>query len=117
MEDRDGAMGYGKFSARQVLAKLAPGSFKDDTPEVKPDGLAVPVDTLAPLLPSGVRDDKADIIKVKGMDDLLVYRAKCCNPIRGEAIVGYVTRGKGVAVHSKQCPNVEKLMYDVERKI
>ena len=50
-------------------------------------------------------------------DDLLVYRAKCCNPIRGEAIVGYVTRGKGVAVHSKMCPNVQNLMYDVERKI
>jgi GTP pyrophosphokinase len=39
------------------------------------------------------------IIKVKGVDDLLVYRAKCCNPIRGEGIVGYVTRGKGIAVH------------------
>ena len=51
------------------------------------------------------------------MDDLMVYRAKCCNPIRGEAIVGYVTRGKGVAVHSKACPNVQSLMYDVERKI
>jgi GTP pyrophosphokinase len=47
----------------------------------------------------------------------MVYRAKCCNPIRGEAIVGYVTRGKGVAVHSKMCPNVQSLMYDVERKI
>ena len=46
-----------------------------------------------------------------------MYRAKCCNPIRGEAIVGYVTRGKGVAVHSKMCPNVQNLMYDVERKI
>jgi GTP diphosphokinase / guanosine-3',5'-bis(diphosphate) 3'-diphosphatase len=54
---------------------------------------------------------------VKGIDDLLVYRAKCCNPIRGEAIVGYVTRGKGVAVHSRMCPNVQSLMYDVERKI
>ena len=54
---------------------------------------------------------------MKGVDDLLVYRAKCCNPIRGEAIVGYVTRGKGVAVHSKTCPNVQNLMYDVERKI
>ena len=47
-------------------------------------------------------------IKVKGHDDLLVYRAKCCNPIRGEAIVGYVTRGKGVAVHSKSCPNMSR---------
>lgn len=51
------------------------------------------------------------------MDDLLLYRAKCCNPIRGEAIVGYVTRGKGVAVHSVNCSNVQNLMYEVERKI
>ena len=54
---------------------------------------------------------------MKGIDDLLVYRAKCCNPIRGEAIVGYVTRGKGVAVHSLNCTNVQNLMYEVERKI
>jgi GTP diphosphokinase / guanosine-3',5'-bis(diphosphate) 3'-diphosphatase len=46
-----------------------------------------------------------------------VYRAKCCNPIRGESIVGYVTRGKGVAVHSTNCANVQALMYEVERKI
>ena len=51
------------------------------------------------------------------MDDLLVYRAKCCNPIRGESIVGYVTRGKGVAVHSTNCSNVQSLMYEVERRI
>ena len=57
------------------------------------------------------------VIKVKGCDDLLVYRAKCCNPIRGEGIVGYVTRGKGIAVHSTNCPNVQNLMYEVERKI
>ena len=54
---------------------------------------------------------------MKGIDDLLVYRAKCCNPINGEAIVGYVTRGKGVAVHSLNCTNVQNLMYEVERKI
>ncbi|MBX5496508.1 MAG: bifunctional (p)ppGpp synthetase/guanosine-3',5'-bis(diphosphate) 3'-pyrophosphohydrolase, partial [Bryobacteraceae bacterium] len=57
------------------------------------------------------------VIRVKGVDDLLVYRAKCCNPIRGESIVGYVTRGKGVAVHSVNCTNVQNLMYEVERKI
>jgi GTP pyrophosphokinase len=54
---------------------------------------------------------------VKGHGDLLVYRARCCNPIRGEAVVGYVTRGKGVAVHSVNCPNVINLMYEPERKI
>ena len=56
-------------------------------------------------------------IKVKGTDDLLVYRAKCCNPIRGEPIVGYITRGKGVSVHAQSCPNVVNLIYDPERRI
>ena len=56
-------------------------------------------------------------LQVKGFDDLLVYRAKCCNPIRGEEIIGYITRGKGVAVHSKNCPNVQNLLYDAARKI
>jgi len=56
-------------------------------------------------------------IKVHGQDDLLVYRARCCNPIRGEDIVGYVTRGNGVAVHARSCPNVVNLMYDVDRRI
>ena len=60
---------------------------------------------------------ESSAIKVKGHDDLLVYRARCCNPIRGEEIVGYVTRGKGVAVHSKSCPNVMNLMYEPERRI
>jgi GTP pyrophosphokinase len=56
-------------------------------------------------------------IQVHGHDDLMVYRAKCCNPIRGEEIAGYVTRGKGIAVHSKNCPNVQNLMYDGDRRI
>ena len=56
-------------------------------------------------------------IKVRGFDDLMVFRARCCNPIRGEKIVGYITRGKGVSVHSAACPNVVNLLYDPERKI
>src|SRR6202008_1393948 len=54
---------------------------------------------------------------VKGYDDLLVYRAKCCNPIPGDDIVGYITRGRGVAVHTRGCPNVQNLMYQTERRI
>ena len=117
MEDLYAALGYGKFSARQVLGKLAPGAVADDG-----DGKGVPApetgQVALPSAPPGMRRvDGADVIKVRGLDDVLVYRAKCCNPIRGEAIVGYVTRGKGVAVHSKMCTNVQSLMYDVERKI
>jgi GTP pyrophosphokinase len=62
-------------------------------------------------------DQNNNAIRVTGQGDLLVYRARCCNPIRGEAIVGYVTRGKGVAVHGLNCPNVVNLMYEPERKI
>jgi GTP pyrophosphokinase len=47
----------------------------------------------------------------------MVFRARCCNPIRGEKIVGYVTRGKGVSVHAASCPNVVNLLYDPERRI
>jgi guanosine-3',5'-bis(diphosphate) 3'-pyrophosphohydrolase len=110
MEDLHAALGYGKFSARQVLQKLAPDLVQSETPEVpKP---------APPPASYGQPADTSDlVIKVKGIDDLMVYRAKCCNPIRGESIVGYVTRGKGVAVHSTNCPNVQNLMYEVERKI
>jgi len=111
IEDLHAALGYGKYSARQVLQKLVPGPVElqppADTPKT-PSPAAAP----APLTDTGDL-----VIKVKGIDDLLVYRAKCCNPIRGEAIVGYVTRGKGIAVHSMNCSNVQNLMYEVERKI
>jgi GTP pyrophosphokinase len=108
MEDLHAALGYGRFSPRQILQKLVPQAVEDQAAEQpKP-----PAPSPAPLV------DTSDlVIKVKGMDDLLVYRAKCCNPIRGEAIVGYITRGKGVAVHSNKCPNVQNLLYQVERKI
>jgi GTP pyrophosphokinase len=112
-EDLHAALGYGKFSARQVLQNLAPDVVGEPVEAPKP-APAPPV----PGAPGAAQGDPGDlVIKVKGVDDLLVYRAKCCNPIRGEGIVGYVTRGKGIAVHSKNCTNVQNLMYEVERKI
>jgi guanosine-3',5'-bis(diphosphate) 3'-pyrophosphohydrolase len=116
IEDLYAALGYGRFSARQVLQKVAPDQVLPETGEGSKAPAAQPETAPTPAgAPRGPDGDA--VIKVKGVDDLLVYRAKCCNPIRGEAIVGYVTRGKGVAVHSKSCSNVQNLMYDVERKI
>ena len=109
-EDLYAALGYGKFSARQVLQKAAPELFPAEGAPAAP----APEQAPAPPRREGPDDDA---IKVHGIDDLMVYRAKCCNPIRGDAIVGYVTRGKGVAVHTRLCPNVQNLMYDSERKI
>jgi len=113
VEDLHAALGYGKFSPRQALHKLAPDIVQEQVADA-PKPAPMPAGHGAP----GKPDDTGDlVIKVKGVDDLLVYRAKCCNPIRGEGIVGYVTRGKGIAVHSKNCTNVQNLMYEVERKI
>ncbi len=110
LEDLHAALGYGKYSPRQVLHRLAPD-------QVPAEAVRPPQPEAQPPSPSGDPRDQDLVIKVKGIDELLVYRAKCCNPIRGEAIVGYVTRGKGVAVHSSNCTNVQNLMYEVERKI
>jgi guanosine-3',5'-bis(diphosphate) 3'-pyrophosphohydrolase len=106
-DDLYASLGYGKFAARQVLAKLSP-SVSLETEQ--PSRLMTAAKQVL-----GLAHDLA--IQVHGLDDLMVYRAKCCNPIRGEEIIGYVTRGKGIAVHSKSCPNVQNLMYDADRRI
>ena len=105
-EELYAAIGYGKLPARAVLAKFVPQAELKETPDT---GI---VSVVRRVLGTG--DDK---IKVRGVDDLLVFRARCCNPIRGEKIVGYITRGKGVSVHSALCSNVVNLLYDPERRI
>jgi GTP pyrophosphokinase len=106
-DDLFALIGYGTLSAKQLLGKLVPA---DRLREKPPDGFVASAVKRA----FGVGEEK---IKVRGSDDVLVFRAKCCNPIRGEKIVGYITRGKGVSVHSATCPNVINLLYDPERKI
>src|SRR5436189_2833840 len=112
-DDLMAGIGYGKYSARQVLARLVPAGSEPvaDSEIEKPGGIASVVRRVF----GGDHNNNA--IRVKGHGDLLVYRARCCNPIRGESVVGYVTRGKGVAVHAANCPNVVALMYEPERKI
>ncbi len=104
-------IGYGKLAPRAVLTRLVPGELH----EKAPDNLVVSTfKQAARALRPGTNGDR---IKVRGIDDLLIVRARCCNPIRGEKIVGYITRGKGVSVHSAACPNVVNLLYDPERRI
>jgi GTP diphosphokinase / guanosine-3',5'-bis(diphosphate) 3'-diphosphatase len=111
VEDLFAAVGFGKFSARQVLVRHFGEQGKE--PEKSAEG-APPtlVNTVKRMLGFG----EAPLI-VKGQDDLLVFRAKCCNPIPGDDITGYVTRGRGVAVHTRACPNVQNLLYQTERRI
>jgi GTP pyrophosphokinase len=108
VEDLYADLGYGKWSARQVIAK-ATGQPLPANLEEKPPRPASNIRRMLGL------DDAAII--VRGHDDLMVYRSKCCNPIPGDDIIGYVTRGRGIAVHSKNCPNVENLLYEADRRI
>jgi GTP pyrophosphokinase len=105
------AIGYGKTTARAVLAKLV---GQDALRERPPDGALTTMTSAVKRALGGGGDQR---IKVSGIDDLMVALARCCNPIRGERIVGYITRGKGVSVHAASCPNVVNLLYDPERRI
>jgi GTP pyrophosphokinase len=111
-------VGFGKFSSRQVLNKLEPGSTM--TPEPAQPEPGIVGNTLGQMSEAVKRvffGKGSESLQVEGQDDLLVYRARCCNPIRGEEIIGYVTRGKGVAVHARSCPNVQNLLYESDRRI
>jgi guanosine-3',5'-bis(diphosphate) 3'-pyrophosphohydrolase len=117
-QDLLAGIGFGKYSTRQVLNKLEPGSAVDSKETTQETGAVA--DTLSHMSEAVKRvffGKGSESLQVEGQDDLLVYRARCCNPIRGEEIVGYVTRGKGVAVHARSCPNVQNLLYEADRRI
>ncbi|MFN2596025.1 MAG: bifunctional (p)ppGpp synthetase/guanosine-3',5'-bis(diphosphate) 3'-pyrophosphohydrolase [Pyrinomonadaceae bacterium] len=113
-DDLLAAIGYGKIVPRNIIAKyLGQEKFDEQAQKLdgrKPSRLRNSVEAVKKLIRLG-----DDSIVVRGVDDLLVNRARCCNPVHGEPIVGYVTRGKGVAVHARRCKNVQQLMVNPER--
>ena len=119
------AIGFGKHSARQILNKLAPGLITSGAGASSGAAAdAEPGEAKGTTAEAAMSDavkklhlTGSDSLQVEGQNDLLVYRARCCNPIRGEEIIGYVTRGKGVAVHARSCPNVQNLLYESDRRI
>ncbi len=100
VDDLLAAVGYGLYTPLQVLGKVVP-----EVPKVG---------RLQKMLGS-IRKSKDDAIKIKGIDGLVVKFAKCCNPIPGDRIMGFITRGRGLTVHLEECPNVHA--YDDQRKI
>jgi guanosine-3',5'-bis(diphosphate) 3'-pyrophosphohydrolase len=111
-EDLLASIGYGKTLPRNVLAKfLGAEKFDELDPEKRKET----------RIESGVKAVKRfigmgeDAIVVKGVDNLLTTRARCCNPLRGEDIVGYISLGKGIVVHNRRCKNVASLMVNKDR--
>jgi guanosine-3',5'-bis(diphosphate) 3'-pyrophosphohydrolase len=111
-EDLLASVGYGKTLPRTVLMKhLGADKFAELDPEKKKET----------TLQTGFKAVKRfiglgeDAIIVKGVDNLLTTRARCCNPLRGEPIIGYISLGKGIVVHNKNCKNVKSLMVNRDR--
>jgi len=101
IDDLFAAIGYGKVSAHQVANKLAP-----DRPHIEP----LPKKPVhKPVKPSG------GSMKISGMDNMLIHLSKCCNPVPGDKVIGFITRGRGVSVHTADCTNVGDLTFDKER--
>jgi GTP pyrophosphokinase len=101
------AVGYGRLSLSQVLHRLLPAS-----PET---GRPAPAEE-PPTRPAGPKPEERGV-KVKGGRDLLMQLSRCCNPVPGDRIMGYITRGRGLTIHSVGCPNLEALDYDRERLV
>ena len=110
IDDMFAAIGYGKLIARTVLSRFVKAEDLAEIEQARTSKLRKVADAVKRALRMG--DER---ILIKGVDDVLVYRAPCCSPIRGEEIIGYITRGKGVGVHATRCKNAANLMVNRER--
>lgn len=96
-------IGYGKLSVKQVIRKVYPEKEGKEEAAERVDV------TRQKRLDEGV--------KVKGIDDILLHFSKCCSPVPGDKIIGYITRGRGLSIHAATCPNVAELDFDKDRLI
>ena len=116
-EDVLAGIGAGKISAKQVGTKLLKLMSKD-AETAKPEHKVEEFPLSQPMIaPRAKRRKTGGGIKVKGIDDVLVRLARCCNPVPGDKIIGFVTRGRGVSVHRLDCPNARELLSTPERII
>ncbi len=100
VEDLLVSVGYGRITPRKVLHRLVPAKTEEDKAQ------AAAAESQVEEAP---RPKTTDKVRIKGVDDMLVRYAGCCDPLPGEPIVGYITRGRGVTVHTADCPNVQAL--------
>lgn len=112
LDDFFAAVGYGKVSAARALADTVPADQLKREPEKEPSSGT----GFAGVVRRIIGRDPGQIL-VSGQNDILVHRARCCSPLPGEAIAGYITKGKGVAVHAAKCRQLADLARDPERQV
>ena len=100
MDDLYAAVGYGALTVNKIVGRLKE-QYRLAMKNEDPDVLAAATVTAAPKKMSA-----SNGVIVEGIDNCLVRLSRCCNPVPGDAIVGYITRGRGVSVHREDCPNI-----------
>lgn len=101
---------YGKVSLKQLMAQIIPEEIFKEVERKKKS-------TFHRLVKKVIRKPSLKGVLVKGLDDIMIRFGKCCNPISGDEITGFITRGRGVSIHQKDCPSISDLEYDPERRI
>lgn len=112
-DDLFATLGYGGVTAHGVITKLIE-AYKKELKSTAPPDLA---QLLSELKPKHSKSKASHGILVEGESGLLVRLARCCNPVPGDAIVGYITKGRGVSVHRADCPNILNQPEEYERMI
>ncbi|SFH37567.1 GTP pyrophosphokinase [Desulfotomaculum arcticum] len=115
LDDVYTAVGDGTFSAASIVNKLREETNREEKKESARKELEVMLQQEPRALPSWGKPTQG--IRVRGVDNLLIRLAHCCNPVPGDEIVGYVTRGRGVSIHRENCHNVEFLLNDPDRLV
>ena len=103
LDDLLAAIGYGKVSAHLVANRLAPDRVHAEVIPKKP----------SPKQQTTSRGS----MKISGMDNMLIHLSKCCNPLPGDKVIGFITRGRGVSIHTTDCTNMSELTFDKERLV
>lgn len=114
LEDFYSAIGYGAVPAGKIIGKLKEEYDKEHQTEVTPEEINKNAES---TLQNKPRKAPPSGIIVKGIDNCLVRLSKCCNPLPGDEIVGYITRGRGVSVHRSDCPNINDFVDNTNRLI
>lgn len=104
------AIGFGKYHVHQLIAKLIPTEKIEERKRREESRFRRIVSRVTKKPDEGR-------IKIKGVEDVLTRFAKCCNPVPGDMIIGFISVGRGVTIHTLDCPNIAELKYDKERRI
>lgn len=106
LDDLFAAIGYGKVSAHLVANKMAPERQQHAESFFK-----------RTFLKAAKTPASSGSMKISGMDNMLIHLSKCCNPVPGDKVIGFITRGRGVSIHTADCTNVGDLTFDRERLV